>query len=158
MRLKLVLVFLAALFVTTGFSWVADQASAHKGHSEVHPSAKYKVVWEINDPAGTNNSNWAGALNNIENSLNEIGEKNTQMEVVAHGAGINLLNKEKSPQDLQQKIQKLQERGVVFTACANSMAKNGYTMDDMIDGVIQVPSGSAEVIRKQQQGWLYMHR
>ena len=70
--------------------------------------------------------------------------------------GINLLNKAKSPAELQAKTAALQARGVVFAACANSMAKNGYTMDDMVDGAAQVPSGAAEVIRKQQ-GWLYMH-
>lgn len=114
-------------------------------------------MFEVNDPAGTDNANWAGTLNNVANSLDELGEKNMEVEVVAHGPGINLLSKEKSPAALQERIAALQERGVVFAACANSMAKNGYTMKDMVDGAVQVPSGAAEIIRKQQQGWLYMH-
>lgn len=154
MRFHKVFLVLAALLAATAVPWAAGQAG---DQAKADGPDKYRVVFEVNDPAGTDNVNWAGTLNNVANSMDEIGDEKMEVEVVAHGPGINLLNKEKSPADLQAKIAALQERGVVFAACANSMAKNGYTMDDMVDGAVQVPSGAAEVIRKQQQGWLYMH-
>jgi uncharacterized protein len=156
MREKIIFIVLTALLFTTGLSWVAAQSN-ESGRPSTVPPAHYQIVWEVNDPAGTNFSNWSGVLNNIENSLDEIGESKMEIEVVAYGAGIHMLSKENSSPELQERIRKLQERGVVFAACANSMAKNGYTMEDMIDGAIQVPSGAAEVIRKQRQGWIYMH-
>lgn len=154
MRFQKVFLVLAALLAATAVPWAAGQAGSQ---AKADGRDKYRVVFEVNDPAGTDNVNWAGTLNNVANSMDEIGDEKMEVEVVAHGPGINLLNKAKSPADLQAKIAALQERGVVFAACANSMAKNGYTMDDMVDGAVQVPSGAAEVIRKQQQGWLYMH-
>lgn len=156
MRQKIIFIVLTALLFTTGLSWVAAQSN-EEGRPSTSPSGHYQVIWQVTDPAGTNFSNWSGVLNNVENSLSEIGEDKMQIEVVAFGAGIHMLSKEKTSPEIQERIRKLQERGVVFAACANSMAKNGYTMEDMIDGAIQVPSGAAEVIRKQRQGWIYMH-
>ena len=156
MRTQKVFVLLATLVAALGLSWGLGAANG-AGSASAHDSARYRVVFEVNDPAGTDNANWVGVLNNVSNSLDELGEENMQVEVVAHGPGINLLNKAKSPVELQARIAELQDRGVVFAACANSMAKNGYTMEDMVDGAVQVPSGAAEVIRKQQEGWLYMH-
>ena len=156
MRTQKVFVLLATLVAALGLSWGLGAAN-DAGSASAHTMAPYRVVFEVNDPAGTDNANWVGVLNNVSNSLDELGEENMQVEVVAHGPGINLLNKAKSPVELQARIAELQDRGVVFAACANSMAKNGYTMEDMVDGAVQVPSGAAEVIRKQQEGWLYMH-
>lgn len=148
--IAMVATLLTGLGLAFGLGDTARPASAYS-------TDPFRVVFEVNDPAGTENANWAGTLNNVANSMDEIGESRMEVEVVAHGAGIHLLAKEKSPAELQMRIAQLQERGVVFVACANSMAKNGYTMDDMLEGVVQVPSGAAEIIRKQQQGWIYMH-
>lgn len=151
--MMIVMTLVTGLGVAWGVGQYGDPAQAHEPPSV----APYQVVVEANDPAGTENVNWAGTLNNVSNSLDEIGEDQMEVEVVAHGQGIHLLAKEKSPVELQAKIAELQDRGVVFAACANSMAKNGYTMEDMLPGVIQVPSGAAEVIRKQREGWIYLH-
>ncbi|MBT2642276.1 DsrE family protein [Bacillus sp. ISL-41] len=156
MREKIIFIVMTALLLTTSLSWAAAKTDGETGRPDTTPQGHYQVVWQVTDPAGTNESNWAGVLNNVENSLAEIGEDKMEIEVVAFGAGIHMLSKEKSSPELQERIRKLQERGVVFAACANSMAKNGYEMEDMIDGAVQVPSGAAEVIRKQRQGWIYM--
>lgn len=168
--LSLMILGAGALAVST--AWFAPAAAEVTGASsstapssaDSHKDAKkYRVVFEITDPAGINDpagqgyAKWKTVLNNVNNSLNEIGEDNMQVEVVVHSDAIPLLNKNESPQELQAIIKKLQDRGVVFAACANAMKSRGYTMDDMLPGVVQVPAGVAEVIRKQQEGWIYMH-
>lgn len=139
--------------------WGAVASGADKGSDQPGKKSgkKIQVVFEINDPAGENNAKWTGVLNNINNSLDDIGEENMEVEAVVHGPAIDLLHREKSPPELQKRIKELQERGVVFAACNNTMQKYGYTMEDMVDGAVKVPSGVGEVIRKQDEGWIYMH-
>lgn len=158
MSAQRLMMIMMTLVTGLGLAWgVGQQSDPAQAHEPPPSVAPYQVVVEVNDPAGTENVNWAGTLNNVSNSLDEIGEDQMEVEVVAHGQGIHLLATEKSPEDLRAKIAELQDRGVVFAACANSMAKNGYTMDDMLPGVVQVPSGAAEIIRKQREGWIYLH-
>lgn len=116
-----------------------------------------RVVFEINDPGGQDNNKWTSVLGNIENSLNDIGDEEMLSEAVVHGEAIDLLHRENYPEEIQDKIRDLQERGVVFAACNNTMEKRGYTIEDMMDGSIEVPAGVGEVILKQQDGWAYMH-
>ena len=91
------------------------------------------------------------ALGNLENILKE--DPNAQLEVVCHGAGINLVQKSKGKH--AEQVQSLMKQGVRFGACENTMRKKDISKDDLLAGVSTVPSGAAEVIRKQQQGYSY---
>lgn len=51
-------------------------------------------------------------LGNIENSLNDIGDDKMLSEAVVHGEAMDLLHRENSPEEAQDKIRDLQERGV----------------------------------------------
>jgi intracellular sulfur oxidation DsrE/DsrF family protein len=49
----------------------------------------------------------------------------------------------------------LQERGVSFVACRNTMRERGLLQEDLLPGVTTVPAGTLEVIRKQHEGYAY---
>ena len=91
-------------------------------------------------------------LRNIENILKEVQGKAT-VEVVCHGAGITLL--EKSHTKHAEQIEKLVKAGVRFAACENTMREKGIAKEDLLAGIVAVPSGAVEVIRKQQDGYGY---
>jgi len=89
----------------------------------------------------------------IDKVLNDLGEKNLKIEVVAYEDGIHALvadNKETS-----QLLTKLANRGVVFKACRISMRAWKLKEDQFPLEVEFVPAGAPEVIRLQIQGRKY---
>ena len=46
--------------------------------------------------------------------------------------------------------------GVIFNACENTMNKYGIRKDMLIPSVSSVPSGVAELVMKQEEGWSYL--
>lgn len=90
-------------------------------------------------------------LGNIGNILKDVPQ--AKIEVVCHGPGITLLQKEKTQHT--EKIETLLSQGVTFAACENTMRKKSLSKEDLINGVTTVPSGAVEVLRKQQEGYGY---
>ena len=118
---------------------VAEEARAHR------------IVFEVNssDP-----KIWQGALNNIENVRSALGEKETTIELVAHGEGLKILEKKSNP--VADRLKKLADEKVVFAACENTMKRKGIDRKDLFEFSTPVDSGVAEVIRKQESGWSYI--
>jgi intracellular sulfur oxidation DsrE/DsrF family protein len=89
----------------------------------------------------------------IDKVLNDLGEKNLKIEVVAYEDGIHALlaeNKETS-----QLLTKLANRGVVFKACRISMRAWDLKEDQFSLEVKFVPAGAPEVIQLQMKGYKY---
>jgi len=47
-------------------------------------------------------------------------------------------------------------RGVIVAACENSMRSAGVTAEQLADGARIVPSGIAQLVRRQRDGWAYV--
>ena len=73
--------------------------------------------------------------------------------VVCHGAGIDLLVKEKSQH--ADEVERLIKEKVRFAACENTLRDKSIPKENLLPGVTTVPSGAVEVIRKQQEGYGY---
>ena len=89
----------------------------------------------------------------IDKILNDLGEDNLKIEVVAYENGIQSLlaeNKETS-----QLLTKLANRGVTFKACRISMRAWSLKEDEFPLEVEFVPAGAPEMIRLQMQGYKY---
>ena len=108
-----------------------------------------KAVIHINFPE----SGVQGAgLKNLTNILEEAPD--AQVEVVCHGAGIGLV--EKARTEHAEAVEALVKKGVKFVACENTMRQKSIRKEDLLPGVATVPSGTVEVIRKQQKdGYAY---
>ena len=94
----------------------------------------------------------ASVLLNISNLLNELGEE-TQVELVVHGPGLLAVIAE-APHSA--KLGELLKRGVTVAACANTMRGLNISIDALTQGVHIVPSGVAELVRRQREGWAYL--
>ena len=89
----------------------------------------------------------------IDKILNDLGEKNLNIVVVAYEDGIHsLLAKSEGTAQL---LSKLANRGVTFKACRISM--NAWELkDEQFKLEVEfVPAGAPEMIRLQMQGYKY---
>lgn len=91
-------------------------------------------------------------LKNVANMLKEV-KGAAEIEVVCHGGGIGLLVKDKS--ELADEVARLVKEGVRFAACENTLRDKSIPKESLLPGVVTVPSGAVEVVRKQQEGYGY---
>lgn len=114
-------------------------------HHKIH-----KVVMQLNS---ADTATWSGVIGNIRNFQKEWPGK-VQIEVVVHGKALNFLVASKS--HLINDIETMTKKGVVFSACENTMNKYGIKKEMLIPSVSSVPSGVAELVIKQEEGWSYL--
>lgn len=110
----------------------------------------HKVVVQLNT---SDTLVWHGVLKNIGNMQSALGP-NTQVELVAHGAGIGILLDGKTTQKAQ--IAALASAGVLFKACENTIRERKIDRSMILSQAGTVPSGVAEVVLKQEAGWAYL--
>lgn len=91
-------------------------------------------------------------LKNVTNMLKAEGGT-AEVVVVCHGPGIALVVKDKSPDAAE--VERLIKEGVNFAACENTLKDKGIPKKNLLPGVTTVPSGAAEVVRRQQDGFGY---
>lgn len=137
---NLILIFLALITMT----------SSNAQTTSAEENQKHKVVFQMNsnDPESQQ-----ALINNIQNIKNTWGTK-VAIEVVALGPGIELVMSEKSV--VAEDVVKMLKIGVIFVACENTMNKKNITKSELIENVGTVPSGVAEIILKEEQGWSYI--
>jgi intracellular sulfur oxidation DsrE/DsrF family protein len=114
------------------------------------PTTTHKVVVQLNS---ADTAAWGGVIGNIKN-LSKIWPDQLQIEVVVHGRALDFLVASKS--HLVNDVEQLSKKGIIFSACENTMGKYGITKQMLIPAVFTVPSGVGEVILKQEQGWSYL--
>jgi intracellular sulfur oxidation DsrE/DsrF family protein len=78
----------------------------------------------------------------------------TKIEVVCHGAGLDMLVSGKTI--VEDKIKVLAERGVAFNACEFSIKERKVDRSKIISISGFVPAGIVEIVSKQEQGWSYI--
>ena len=118
--------------------------SAQVVDQEVH-----HVIFQVTKGEVADQKKAIGQLNNILKALPKA-----EIEVVCHGNALPMVLKEKS--QVLESIVELQSRGVVFAACENTMRRAKASKADLVAGAITVPSGLAEIIIRQEQGYAYI--
>ena len=89
-------------------------------------------------------------LNNLKNGWGDT----VNIEVVCHGPGIALLMNNKTK--LGTQISQLQQRGIDFVACENTMLEKKINKEEILPNMTFVRMGIGEIILKQEQGWHYI--
>lgn len=92
-------------------------------------------------------------LNNTANTINHYGPDSAVVEVVAYGPGLRLLFEESK---FRKRITRLADRGVQFTACANTMQAMGRSKDSLHPDVEVVTGGVVRLNELQEAGWTYI--
>ena len=125
--------------------------AAHARDGETASVAKHRVVFHVNV---ADEERWQEVLTNVENVEKAFGADHVEIEVVAHGAGIGLVQRKNAA--LADRIATIEKTGPVFAACSNTLRKKNLAAADLAAGVKVVDSGVAELIRKQEAGWTYV--
>ncbi len=121
---------------------------------------KQKVVYHIN-----NIHTAKGALRNVKNHLNALGDENIEVIVVTHSSGAFALvdgsmgKKDKKTgkvYDFRDTIASLANRGVKFQICANTIRGKKIDKNKISEFAEVVPSGVAQIADLQQKGYLYI--
>ncbi|ESP90136.1 DsrE family protein [Candidatus Halobonum tyrrellensis] len=92
-------------------------------------------------------------VGNVANLLDDETLDIDAVALVANSGGLELL-REVSPH--RERVRGLQERGVAFKQCRNTIAGTDTAEADLIDGVELVPSGVGELTRLQNEGYAYI--
>ena len=100
-------------------------------------------------------------LREVEDMLATYGEKGRKLriEIVAHGKGLAMLRQELSTQ--KEKIAELSRRfpNLTFVACMNTVKRlrvEEGVIVHLLPEVIPIYSGVAHVVKRQQEGWIYI--
>lgn len=107
-----------------------------------------KVVLQLSsgDPDTINN-----VLHNAVNIQKFYGMDRVRIAVIVYGAGMEALYAETSP--VRERVTSLQQYGIEFVGCGNTMDATGHEPEDLIDGVAWVKAGIAEIIERKLDGW-----
>ena len=111
---------------------------------------QHKIVFDFSKGDTASFATMMRQANNIMNAA-----PNSQLEIVCHGPGLNLILKDKST--VQPEIQDLQKKfNVVFAACEGTMQRMGIDKARLLPQVNTVPLASLEISSRQQEGWSYI--
>ena len=147
--------FLLVLAAVMGLAFTSAQAgSAKNGYN------KQKVVYHIN-----NIHTATGALRNVKNHLNALGDENIEVIVVTHSSGAFAMvdgsmgkknKKTGKVYNFNDTIASLANRGVKFQICANTIRGKKIDKNKISEYAEVIPSGVAQVADLQQKGYLYV--
>lgn len=141
-----------AAAILLGASLVGCQANKPKEAKNGY--FQQKVVYHINDINSAN-----GALRNVKNHLNALGDENVEIVVVTHSGGAFALvdgSTDAKGNSFEDTVQKLSNRGVQFQICANTIRGKKIDKSKINLNAKVVPSGVAQVAHLQQQGYQYV--
>jgi intracellular sulfur oxidation DsrE/DsrF family protein len=140
--MKKTILFVAALALTLVFAAVSQTPAA----------PKHRVVFQLTEPQGPA---WDMLIGHVQNMRAAFAKDGSEVEVVFFGPGLNMLLKKNTAQEEQ--LKKLVESGVTLAACQNAMRFYKVKTEDLFPFASQVDSGVAELARKQEAGWAYIH-
>jgi uncharacterized protein len=143
---KKIAVFIAAL-VSVFISAAAAQSTAPA------TTPKHHVIFQLSEAQGPTWDTVIRHTNNLIKAFEKDG--GAQVEIVFFGQGLKMLLK--TNKDYEERLKKLSDDGVILAACQNAMKAMKVTTEDLFPFAVQVDSGVAELTRKQEAGWAYIH-
>lgn len=113
---------------------------------------RLKVLFHINEL-----EKWDTALGNVTNLLKDTGDDGVDAVALANGPSIKAYNDEKT----LEKIKGLQEKGVKFMTCRNSLKKmcsgDVCMAESSLPSFVEVvPAGITAIIKMQADGYAYV--
>ena len=121
--------------------------------SQTPAGPKHHVVFQLIEAEGPAWGTLIIHVNNMREAFAKDG--GSEVEVVFFGAGLNMLRKTNTA--YEERLKKLADSGVTLSACQNAMRLMNIKTEDLFPFASQVDSGVAELARKQEAGWAYIH-
>ena len=109
----------------------------------------HKVVMHLQSSDSMVHKSLVNQISNIKKELPDA-----QLELVCHGPGIEFLTMKNGK--YANKIQKLNLKDVVLVGCEFTMKQRNYKKEDLVPFASTVPYGIVEILKKEQENWLYI--
>ncbi|SCC94318.1 conserved exported hypothetical protein [Thiomonas sp. X19] len=117
------------------------------------PFAKYKLVLQVSNG---NQKLWNLTLNNAQNVMDNLGQGNVRIVVVAYGPGLLMLLKNST---VSERIAAQDAEGIEFDAChvtMEGMAKKLGHMPVLTPSAVIVPGGVVRLMQLEKNGFAYV--
>lgn len=113
-----------------------------------------KVVYHVDE-----SEKWPMTLANVANMIVDCDRRGEPylIEVIANSAAVPALSIKSSPSsELAESLQNLNNKGVIFKACENTLIGLNIPESDLFDFVAVIPAAVVELVRKQEEGFAYL--
>ena len=147
-------IFILSMLVATALTLstlpVAVYANTTKAKHVKKVAAKQKVIFQVsdNDP-----KKWNLTLNNAKNVQEDLGKDKVDIEIVAYGPGLPMLQLDS---EVGGRVKEAQDNGIKVVACENTMNKQKLTQGDMLPHLSYAKAGVVELAQKQGEGYAYI--
>lgn len=119
--------------------------------SQTPASPKHHVVFQVSEADSA-----ASLVLHVNNTMKALADDGgSQVEVVFYGLGLSTLAKTNTA--YEEQLKQLSDRGVKLLACRNAMKIRNVRTEDLFPFAGQVDSAIAEMVRRQEAGWAYIH-
>jgi len=123
------------------------------GLSQTPAGPKHHVVFQLSEESGPA---WGSLILHVNNTMKALSEDGgSEVEVVFYGPGLLMLKKTNTV--FAERLEQLSKNGVKLIACRNAMKNRDLKTEDLFPFAGQADSGIAEMVRKQEAGWAYIH-
>jgi intracellular sulfur oxidation DsrE/DsrF family protein len=114
---------------------------------------RLNVVYHVSDEDKV-----AFVLNNMQNHIDGVGgAENIHVVLVSHGPAVKRFIDIEAIDQVRGAVTKLQQQGVEFDACANTLTALGIQPDELLaDFVIAEKGGVTRIGELQSQGYVYI--
>jgi intracellular sulfur oxidation DsrE/DsrF family protein len=142
--MKLFKYFIAGAVVLSlaaiSFSW---KTTGNEGKNE------HRIVFQLTSGDTLVHKQLMKQLSNITSI-----SPSTKIEVVCHGAGLDMINEGKTI--VKDKVQAHAAKGIQFNACEFSLKERKVERSLILEGMGFVPAGIIEIVKRQEEGWSYI--
>ena len=149
MKSNVIVQVIALLIAFTPIASFAQEGKPVKTTPNAMVAPSHRIVFQLATNDSMAHKQLMKQLGNIVNVA-----PGTQLEVVCHGPGLDLLIAEKSI--APDKIKTLRESGVTFQACEYSMKDRKVEKSQMLPDASYVPYALLHIASRQEQGWSYI--
>ncbi|MFT3764868.1 MAG: DsrE family protein [Minicystis sp.] len=120
--------------------------------SRADASGAVRAVFHFSDPARPANLR---GLENARRALAALGSTPAHLVLVVHGQALGWFRKAEKD-NLAEPLAALLATGKVeLRVCARTLEENHWQLSDILKGAASVPSGSAEVLKLERDGYAY---
>ena len=96
---------------------------------------------------------WKVAVRNARNLQHVMLPRVVRIEIIAFGPGLKMLLKDSV---VAHNLIALHNSGVTIEACKTDVYEQGLPPNDIAPFVRYIPSGIAEIVRREREGWAYV--
>jgi uncharacterized protein len=113
----------------------------------------FKVVFHVDEV-----SKWKLTLVNVRNFVDDIGDAEYFIEIVANAEAVIIFadNRSENTYDLLEEMKFLISKGVTISACRNALKANAIDEKRLPEFISIVPAGVTRLAVLQRQGYSYI--